>query len=165
MPQSFLGSRRGGGKRQQQKQQQQQQQKQHHLELPSHYGSPCTLGGIGFWLLFFCAGCAGNDHDLDCGEFWGVWGACPDSRQCQALHLLLWSGVFLCFRQSFAAAEAHEQVKAGSTLRCPQAVPHPSTNRALCCLTSEVGRDPVYSTRYGRRRQFFISPHTCAFSQ
>ena len=26
------------------------------------------------------------------------------------------------------------------------------TNRALCCLTSEVERDPVHSTRYGRRR-------------
>ena len=43
--------------------------------------------------------------------------------------------------------------KAGSTLRCSQAVPHPSTNRALCRLTSEVERDPVHSTRYGRQRQ------------
>ena len=42
--------------------------------------------------------------------------------------------------------------KADSTLRSSQAVPHPSTNRALCCLTSEVERDPVHSTRYGRRR-------------
>ena len=43
--------------------------------------------------------------------------------------------------------------KADSTLRSSQAVPHPSTNRALRCLTSEVERDPVHSTRYGRRRQ------------
>jgi hypothetical protein len=42
--------------------------------------------------------------------------------------------------------------KADSTLRCSQAVPHPSTNRALSLLTSEVGRDPVHSTRYGRQR-------------
>ena len=42
--------------------------------------------------------------------------------------------------------------KADSTLRCSQAVPHPSTNRALCRLTSEVRRDPVHSTRYGRQR-------------
>ena len=42
--------------------------------------------------------------------------------------------------------------KADSTLRSSQAVPHPSTDRALCCLTSEVERDPVHSTRYGRRR-------------
>ena len=43
--------------------------------------------------------------------------------------------------------------KADSTLRSSQAVPHPSTDRALRCLTSEVKRDPVHSTRYGRRRQ------------
>ena len=42
--------------------------------------------------------------------------------------------------------------KADSTLRSSQAVPHPSTNRALCRLTSEVRRDPVHSTRYGRQR-------------
>ena len=42
--------------------------------------------------------------------------------------------------------------KAGSTSGCSQAVPHPSTNQALCRLTSEVRRDPVYSTRYGRQR-------------
>ena len=33
-----------------------------------------------------------------------------------------------------------------------QAVPHHSTNQALGCLTSEVGRDLVLSTRYGRQR-------------
>ena len=43
--------------------------------------------------------------------------------------------------------------KADSTRRCSQAVPHPSTNQALRRLTSEVGRDPVYSTRYGRQRE------------
>ena len=42
--------------------------------------------------------------------------------------------------------------KAGSTPECSQAVPHPSTNWALCRLTSEVERDPVHSTRYGRQR-------------
>ena len=45
--------------------------------------------------------------------------------------------------------------KADSTLRSSQAVPHPSTNRALCRLTSEVERDPVHSTRYGRQRYSF----------
>jgi hypothetical protein len=43
-------------------------------------------------------------------------------------------------------------MKADSTLRTSRAVPHPSTNRALCRLTSEVERDPVHSTRYGRQR-------------
>ena len=47
--------------------------------------------------------------------------------------------------------------KADSTLRSSRAVPHPSTNRALRRLTSEVGRDPVYSTWYGRQRA------TCQF--
>ena len=44
-------------------------------------------------------------------------------------------------------------VKASSTLRSSRAVPHPSTNRALRRLTSEFGKDPVHSTRYGRWRQ------------
>ena len=39
-----------------------------------------------------------------------------------------------------------------STLRSSRVVPHPSTDRALRRLTSEVGRDPVHSTRYGRQR-------------
>ena len=42
--------------------------------------------------------------------------------------------------------------KADSTLRASRAVPHPSTDRALRRLTSEVRRDPVHSTRYGRQR-------------
>ena len=36
-------------------------------------------------------------------------------------------------------------------IRYSQAVSHPSTNRALCCLTSVIGREPVYSAWYGRR--------------
>ena len=45
--------------------------------------------------------------------------------------------------------------KLGQKLAAPwssQAVPHHSTNQALGCLTSEVGRDLVLSTRYGRQR-------------
>jgi hypothetical protein len=37
--------------------------------------------------------------------------------------------------------------------RYSQAVTHPSTNRARRCLTSVIGREPVLSTWYGRRRQ------------
>ena len=51
-----------------------------------------------------------------------------------------------------ARASGGSMGKADSTLRSSQAVPHPSTNRALCRLTSEVRRDPVHSTRYGRQR-------------
>jgi hypothetical protein len=47
--------------------------------------------------------------------------------------------------------------KADSTLRSSRAVPHPSTNRALRRLTSEVKRDPVHSTRYGRQRALLIN--------
>ena len=46
-----------------------------------------------------------------------------------------------------------DRAKADSTLRSSQAVPHPSTDRALSRLTSEVRRDPVHSTRYGRQRR------------
>ena len=48
---------------------------------------------------------------------------------------------------------SRKSMKADSTLRTSRAVPHPSTNRALCRLTSEVERDPVHSTRYGRQRK------------
>ena len=52
----------------------------------------------------------------------------------------------------FIGHEAPGQ-KADSTLRYSQAVPDPSTNWALSRLTSEVERDPVHSTRYGRQRE------------
>ena len=59
---------------------------------------------------------------------------------------------FFSLDRGLLAAPTWPAKKAGSTLRTSQAVPHPSTNRALCRLTSEVGRDPVHSTRYGRQR-------------
>ena len=34
---------------------------------------------------------------------------------------------------------------------CSQAVTHPSTDAAQCCLTAGIEREPVRSTRYGRR--------------
>ena len=37
--------------------------------------------------------------------------------------------------------------------RYSQAVTHPSTNRALRCLTAVIGRELVCSTWYGRRQQ------------
>ena len=48
--------------------------------------------------------------------------------------------------------------KADSTLRASRAVPHSSTGRALCRLTSEVERYPVPSTLYGRQREFWLRP-------
>ena len=52
--------------------------------------------------------------------------------------------------------------KADSTLRYSQAVPDPSTNQALRHLTSEVKRDPVHSTRYGRQRQLHGQAGCCS---
>ena len=46
--------------------------------------------------------------------------------------------------------------KANSTL-CSQAVSHPSTNRAQCCLTSVIGRELVHSAWYGRWLMFLGS--------
>ena len=43
-------------------------------------------------------------------------------------------------------------IKAVSTLRGSLGVPHPSTNRAFHCLTSEFKWDPVCSAEYGRQR-------------
>ena len=51
--------------------------------------------------------------------------------------------------------KSRQEEKADSTLRSSQAVPHPSTDRALRRLTSEVERDPVHSTWYGRQRIYF----------
>ena len=36
---------------------------------------------------------------------------------------------------------------------CSQAVTHPSTDAAQCCLTAVIEREPVFSTWYGRRQQ------------
>ena len=46
--------------------------------------------------------------------------------------------------------------------RYSQAVTHPSTNLARRCLTSVIGREPVFSTWYGRRHltHSFTPTHT-----
>ena len=64
-----------------------------------------------------------------------------------------WALVFVSLEYLLPSHMASRFTKADSTLRCSQAVPHPSTKRALCRLTSEVKRDPVHSTRYGRQRR------------
>ena len=45
-----------------------------------------------------------------------------------------------------------EKIEAYNT-RCSQAVTHPGTDLALPCLTSVIGREPVYSWWYGCRRK------------
>ena len=55
-----------------------------------------------------------------------------------------------------------QQRKADSTLRSSQAVPHPSTNRALCRLTSEVRRDPVFSATVWPSAKTLFQHRSCA---
>ena len=43
-----------------------------------------------------------------------------------------------------SAIKTKKMQNANSTL-CSQAVSHPSTNRAQCCLTSVIGRELVHS--------------------
>ena len=45
--------------------------------------------------------------------------------------------------------------------RGSQAVTHPSTKRARRCLTSVIGREPVYSAWYGRRH--LVNYNICLF--
>ena len=59
--------------------------------------------------------------------------------------------------EKLRANKCTKEKRADSTLGTSQAVPNPSTIRALCHLTSEVGRDPVYLTRYGRQQMKRIS--------
>ena len=67
------------------------------------------------------------------------------------------------FLASHKLSSAHQwKIKADSTLRSSQAVPHPSTDRALSRLTSEVERDPVHSTWYGRQQQHVLERSLCA---
>ena len=41
-------------------------------------------------------------------------------------------------------------LKGINSTQCSQAVSHPSTDEAQCCLTSVIGREPVHSAWYGR---------------
>ena len=50
--------------------------------------------------------------------------------------------------------DASRKKNANGTRRTSQAVPHPSTDRALRRLTSEFGWDRVYSTQYGRWQKY-----------
>ena len=44
------------------------------------------------------------------------------------------------------------QLKKAYSTKYSQAVTHPSTNLAQCCLTSVIRRELVFSTWYGRRQ-------------
>ena len=89
-------------------------------------------------------------------------GSIPTARSFQALALVefmkSWACRCRCNLKRLplrCTSEFLQFQKASSTLRSSRAVPHPSTNRALRRLTSEFGRDPVHSTRYGRWRPLY----------
>ena len=66
--------------------------------------------------------------------------------------------IYLRQQQSSLDTRIHQR-KSRRRPKVSPGSPHPSTDRALCCLTSEVERDPVHSTRYGRRRKHCASAH------
>lgn len=53
-----------------------------------------------------------------------------------------------------------ELVQNAGNTRYSQPVTHASTNRAQGCLTSVIGREPVFSTWYGRRHPKPLFTHT-----
>ena len=58
--------------------------------------------------------------------------------------------------QQLKSQKAKKSQKAYST-RDSQAVSDPSTNRAQRCLTSQIGRDGVLSTWYGRKHSGWMN--------
>ena len=123
------------------------------LHLPSFTRSRPSLKHLGFTLcLWHClvSRCGVSKHELPrkAREVKPKRNARQGRRfntSCRARHSID------NYTQKVAAGQ--RRGKADSTRRSSQAVPHPSTNRALRRLTSEVGRDPVHSTRYGRQRK------------
>ena len=102
---------------------------------------------------------------------WCRLGSNPDAKQKAGKLPWRWNGTLSqngygtlrvielkeCAVPTMASLEICEPTqKASSTQMASQAVPHPSTDRALRRLTSEFGRDLVYSSRYGR-----LQPLTC----
>ena len=85
-------------------------------------------------------------------------------RICRHASIACWCSIHIprrmrCRSTSVPYGASMPLQKADSTLRTSRAVPHPSTIRALCHLTSEVERDPVHSTRYGRQRHLTVLLH------
>ena len=112
---------------------------------------------------------AGRRVGAACDASWARRGGARSARHGQHTPCQLATYTHTC---SMTLRRPESQTKAGSTLGSSRAVPHPSTNRALRRLTSEVRRDPVHSTRYGRQRKTsapfgfnrcFVSPRRHSF--
>ena len=114
---------------------------------------PATALGARSWLLACAARCARrreaseSPSDSEVGLWLRVRGQRPGTRGAPAFA----AGCEVIVRHLADTLPCSTR-RAGSTLRSSRAVPHPSTDWALRRFTSEVGRDPVHSTRYGRQR-------------
>ena len=70
----------------------------------------------------------------------------------------MWHREIFYFPSKCMAWKKWRKKKDANSTPCSQAVTHPSTNRALRCFTSVIGRELVRSTWYGRwRKQALIS--------
>ncbi len=114
---------------------------------------PATALGARSWLLACAARCARrreaseSPSDSEVGLWLRVRGQRPGTRGAPAFA----AGCEVIVRHLADTLPCSTR-RAGSTLRSSRAVPHPSTDWALRRFTSEVGRDPVHSTRHGRQR-------------
>ena len=120
-----------------------------------HTRAACVVFFFLVFFVFLSLSFVRPDAGRSCGTT-GCTGTLPVRRSRQHM----WRGARCKSRCALRDGERNIR-KAGSTLRSSRAVPHPSTNRALRRLTSEVGRDPEYSTRYGRQRQPCQTIHCC----
>ena len=70
-----------------------------------------------------------------------------------------------CFGKTFVGNRPTKVIlnkkRDDNSTRCSQAVSHPSTNRAQCCLTSVIRRELVFSTWYGRCRESILKITDC----
>ena len=107
----------------------------------------CIFEDITFMMDTFCAHAETEDNaDGACifaditSNMQHVLLLCPACPSCLAIS---------CIQMVFTS---NNNLQTSSTRRCSQTVTHPSTNRALCQLTSEFRWDRVYTSQYGRWR-------------
>ena len=66
-------------------------------------------------------------------------------------NISMWSIIFIPFFKDSGGPNINGKKKVGhNSTQCSQEVTHPSTDWALCCLTSVIKRELVFSTWYGR---------------
>ena len=85
-------------------------------------------------------------------DTWWLWSCCFELRQgVDQREGLAGTGSGFLAWQNEGACHCEECKNEAYCTLYSQAVTHPGTDRALCCLTSQIGRDEVCSTWCGRR--------------